>query len=330
MSYINKWMRIITVILALSIGWDLTAQQGRPRGGRFWGRDTRPNRAMILPPTMRLGLLEVVNQIGGPEAKKILVETLDQCQSGLELRFLDQAFEKMELEKSERVELINRIVEKAKLLIQDPPHNSNEYLTRRSAEELFRLLVKHQDESFTNIAKSLILNPEGGLNRNALDYISRVKGKESVDIIYDIYLTSNLTNRWDKRSLTDSILKHVGDHPKSDQMFMDSYRNGLEAMENPNGDAGPFPQRELMQPLFSLVRGTDEASDAVLENRQQLLSSVKRETRDETTLKMIVRLDQQFNEWLDPNRDQDVSREFDFGRFFRGGQRGESPPAKRP
>ena len=317
----------MTAIMTLGIGWDALAQQGRPRGGgRFWGRDNRPNRALILPATMRLSLLEVVNQIGGPEAKKILIETINQTQSGLELRFLDQAFEEMKLESSEHAALVKQIVERAKLLIQNPPQNSNEYLSRRSAEDLFRLLVKHQDQSFTNIAKSLILNSEGGLNRNALDYISRVKGKESVDLIYDIYLGSSLTNRWDERALKDSILKHVGDHPKSDQLFVDSYKKGLQAMENQNENSGLFPQRELMQPLFSLVRNTGEASDTVLRNRQELLSSVKEETRDETTLNMIDRLDKQFNEWLDPSRDPDISREFDFGRFFRGSQRSGTPP----
>ena len=149
----------------------------------------------------------------------------------------------------------------------------------------------------------------------------------SFDIIYDIYLGSSLTNRWDERALKDSILKHVGDHPKSDRLFVDSYKKGLQAMENQNENSGLFPQRELMQPLFSLVRNTGEASDSVLRNRQELLSSVKEETRDETTLNMIDRLDKQFNEWLDPSRDPDISREFDFGRFFRGGsQRGGTPP----
>ena len=105
--------RILSLLFVATLASTICAQPGRGQGQRPDGdRNTR-----IVPPSLRVGLLETLGRIGTNEAEAVLVKTLKFTGSGVEVSRIDQIL--TDIAKGEHL-YKNEVLGAAKALILDP------------------------------------------------------------------------------------------------------------------------------------------------------------------------------------------------------------------
>ena len=219
----------------------------------------------LEPGSLRLGLFDVVHDIGGPKAEEILANVLSQTLRGLEVAYLDRILSKMAPDRYK--EDVLAVVHE--LLVDPPTTNGNSLLDESSRMFLFSLLVKYKDATFVETAKLMIITPEGRVDGAVVNYLTKILGEKAVPLLYAKVKDENLTDDGDKMALGDAILKHVGTNPDSNAFFTDVITN------------------EELGPLRFLALGhmtSGDRSESTLRNRQKLIADIKETSPDDESL----------------------------------------------
>ena len=219
----------------------------------------------LEPGSMRLGLFDVVHDIGGPKAEEILANVLSETGRGLEVAYLDRILGEIAPDKYKE-EVLAAVHE---LLTNPPTTNGNSLLDESSRMFLFSVLVKYKDATFVNTAKLMIITPEGRVDGAVVNYLTTILGEQAVPLLYAKVKDENLTDDGDKMALGDAILKHVGTNPDSNAFFKEVITNK---------ELGPLRFLALGH-----LTGGDRA-ESTLRNRQKLITDIKETSPEDESL----------------------------------------------
>ena len=219
----------------------------------------------LEPGSMRLGLFDVVHDIGGSKAEEILANVLSETGRGLEVAYLDRILGEIAPDKYKE-EVLAAVHE---LLTNPPATNGNSLLDESSRMFLFSVLVKYKDATFVNTAKLMIITPEGRVDGAVVNYLTTILGEQAVPLLYAKVKDENLTDDGDKMALGDAILKHVGTNPDSNAFFKEVITNK---------ELGPLRFLALGH-----LTGGDRA-ESTLRNRQKLITDIKETSPEDESL----------------------------------------------
>jgi len=238
----------------------------------------------LEPGSMRLGLFDVVHDIGGPQAEDILANVLSETGRGLEVAYLDRILSEIVPDKYKE-EVLAAVHE---LLINPPTTKGNSLLDESSRMFLFSVLVKYKDATFVDTAKLMIITPEGRVDGAVVNYLTTILGEKAVPLLYAKVKDENLTDDGDKMALGDAILKHVGTNPESNAFFTEVITN-----------------KEL-GPLRFLALGHMTGGDrdkSTLRNRQELIADIKKTSpEDESLNKALDGTHNRIEVMIDPSK----------------------------
>ena len=252
-------------------------------GSYFMSRDILKQNRQLAPRSLRLGLLDVVADIGGDPAEAILASVLAKTGRGLEVAYLDSLLEKIAGDTYRE-----QVLETAHLLLKHSTRgNTQSLFDETSRAYLFALLVKYRDATFVDIAKTQIITPDGRVDGAVVNYLSSVLGEKAVPLLYAKINDKSLTDDGDKMALGDAILKHVGTNADSDKFFAEVI-----------SDKKLGPIRFLA--LGHLVGGDN--SEQTLRNRQKLIQSIKADSKDEGLNRMLDGTNNRIEVMLDPTK----------------------------
>ena len=252
-------------------------------GSYFMSRDILKQNRQLAPRSLRLGLLDVVADIGGNLAEAILAGVLAKTGRGLEVAYLDSLLEKIAGDAYR-----DKILETAHLLLKHTTGDDAKSLfDETSRAYLFALLVKYRDATFVDIAKTQIITADGRVDGAVVNYLSSVLGEKAVSLLYAKINDKSLTDDGDKMALGDAILKHVGTNADSDKFFAEVIT-----------DEKLGPIRFLA--LGHLVGGDN--SEQTLRNRQNLIQSIKADSKDEGLNRMLDGTNNRIEVMLDPTK----------------------------
>jgi len=229
-----------------------------------------------LPPTLRLGLLEAVAHIGGPEAETLLIKVLDNTLRGIEVAYLDIALELVAPGKYKE-----RVLEITRDILAKPPvvGEDDSKLDQRTKGYLYAILLKYKDEVFVETAKKLLIGADGSLDGYALAYLRQVLGERAMPILLAAYKDPRITNEWEKFAISDAALRFIGRNASADAIFDEMVREGVVEMKKK--ELLDFSKYEsLYLPIGSLMRDADEQTPEVLGNRRKLLGNVSKQSGD--------------------------------------------------
>ena len=130
-----------------------------------------------MPPTLCLGLFDVVRQIGGAGAEKILADTLTTTGRGLEVLYLAQVLQQMAPNKYR--ELATGV---AKELLANPIAKGAAPLDKLDQSHLFSVLTFFNDGSFAGPAQAQLVTADGKVDRAALKYLQGAMGEQTLTI----------------------------------------------------------------------------------------------------------------------------------------------------
>ena len=250
-------------------------------GSYFMSRDLLKQSRQLAPRSLRLGLLDVVADIGGDPAKAILASVLAKTGRGLEVAYLDGLLEKIAGDTYR-----DQVLETAHLLLKHTTSGDAQSLfDETSRAYLFALLVKYRDATFVDIAKTQIITADGRVDGAVVHYLTSVLGEKAVPLLYAKFKDENLTDEGDKMALADSILKHVGTNAQSDNAFKEIILNE---------ELGPV--RFLA--LAHLTGG--DRSKITLKNRQKLIAVISNESNNQSLKRMLDRTNGRISLLLNP------------------------------
>lgn len=290
---------------------------GGPGGGFFGpggpgsfgrGRIIDPPTDFVRPPTMRIGLITVLKQVGGPEAEAAIAEVLRATARGVELAYAARILEDMAPGKYRQDAITG-----AKELLQNPvamPHPTR--YDRDSNAYLYGLLLFYKDTSFASTAAGLLVTADGRLDGSALEYLTRTtQGAAIVPAIAQAYYDPRITNQFDKAGLLNTALRYTGMDQQANRMF-------LETMTSQDGGFQRFMALRSLTQLDSEENMTAASKQQVLLARQQLLQAAAQSVTDERLGEMMQRTAQDLQSLIE-------GKPIDRFRFF-GGPGGPGEP----
>ncbi len=197
----------------------------RPARNTEAGRDL-PRLDTILPPSLRLGLVQILKEIGGEQAEQVLVEMLTTSGRGVEVAYVAKALQEMEPNKYRDV-----AVAAAKDLLANPPAIDRPNRLDESAKSfLYGVLSMYNDSTFATAAQNLLVTPDGRVDRTALNYLTGTMKEESVPALYQAFKDTRVTNMWERAALVTQIFSYAGASPQANEIFKELVTN--EALPN--------------------------------------------------------------------------------------------------
>jgi hypothetical protein len=296
-----------------------TNRFGNFRPGRFFRRLEDLQTDWVAPPSLRLGLVGVLKEIGGSDAEQTLAEMLSTTGRGVEVAYLARVLEQMA-----PGQYRDAAVSAAKQLLMNPPAiNSPDQLDDLYKPYLYGVLEMFNDTSFVPNAEQMLVGPDGRLDRDAMDYLSQVLKDQSVSALYNAYESPGLSNQFDKMNLGREIMNYVGQNPQANALFTETLNN-----TNFNSRMKAFAVAQLAGGGFGPFASPTPIDPQVVGTRVQLLTQLQSQYANDPELSQAISLT--INA-LSNNQPVDMRQLFRGGRGgggFGGGFNG--PPADAP
>ena len=313
----NPAVPAIRLFLGRNVDVDYNAQDNSTNTNRFGGPNNRRGGFFrrlqdlqtdwVVPPSLRLGLVGVLKEIGGPGAEQALADMLGSTGRGVEVAYLARVLEEMAPGKYR-----NAAVDAAKQLLMNPPAiNSPDQLDDLSKPYLYGVLEMFNDTSFAPNAQQLLVGPDGRLDRDAMDYLSQVLKDQSVPALYAAYQNQSLTNQFDKMNLGRDIMNYVGQSPQANQLFTETLNN-----TNNNPRMKAFTVAQLAGGGFGPFTAQNPTDPQVVSGRVQLLTQLQSQYANDAQLSQAISLT--INA-LQSGQPVDMRQLFGGGRGGRGG-----------
>ena len=221
------------------------------RGGRF-RRIQNLQTDWVVPPSLRLGLVGTLKEIGGPDGEKALAEMLSITARGVEVAYLARVLEEIAPGKYR-----DAAIAAAKELLMNPPAIDNpNQLDDLSRSYLFGVLEFFHDTSFAVNAQQMLVGKDGRLDTDAMSYLTEVLKDQSISALYSAYENPNLTNQFDKMSVGREVLNYVGQNSQANALFTETLNNpdlnsrlkAVTVAQLAGGGFGPFNSQSPTDP----------------------------------------------------------------------------------
>ena len=252
---------------------DLAATGERASRGR-WGVRSQMRTDFLVPPSLRLGLVDVLDQIGDEGAEKIMAEVLATTGRGVEVAYLARLLQENHPNKYRDV-----AITAAKDLLSNPPTvDEPNRLDDNARAYLYQVLAMYGDVSFAETAQHTLVTPDGRIDRQALSYLTTTLKEQSVTTIHGAYHDPRITNQWEKSNLLNAALAYTGQNPLANQML-------AEVLANESIPSGV--RAFTVQNLVGGLRGEIPNDPEIAKARLQALTEVRSSVKDERILKAI-------------------------------------------
>ncbi|MDB6028568.1 MAG: hypothetical protein JWM68_4791 [Verrucomicrobiales bacterium] len=239
-----------------------TDEGDRGNNDRGW-RPSRsnPSTEFTLPPSLRIGLFEVLEQIGTPAAESALAQVLSSSGRAVEVACVVRMLEAMAPGKYREL-----AINAAKDLLRNPlAINNPNRLDEQAENYLYAILEMYKDTTFAADAGKQLVE-DGKLNRNARDYLTKTQGEQAIPALLEAYKSPGLSNEWDKASVASHILDFVGENQQANNLLND-------IVSNPNIDSRM--RSYAMLRLAGGTRGSESPTDPkVIDQRSAVIQAI--------------------------------------------------------
>ncbi|MEO6033781.1 MAG: hypothetical protein ABIQ35_00845, partial [Verrucomicrobiota bacterium] len=168
----------------------------------------------VFPPSLRFGLLDVVRQIGGADAEKLLADILGATGRGAEVAYLARVLDQMTPGKYRDI-----AVSIARDLLANPAAASTTGLDKYDRNFLFNLLTDFKDASFAQQAQARLIGADGAVDTGALRYLRNTLGEQSLAIVAEAYNDPRILDPAKKEPLARVALNFAGANAQANELY---------------------------------------------------------------------------------------------------------------
>ncbi len=228
----------------------------------------------LMPPSLRLGLIDVLDQIGGEESEAILAQTLDTTGRGVEVAYIARVLEEVAPNKYRE-----NALKAAKDLLSYPPDiDSPNRIDDNARAYLYQVLTMYQDTSFAQIAQSQLITPDGRVERRAMSYLATALKEQGVPALANAYRDPRLTNQTERSHLLTALMSFTGPNGDANRLFTEIISD----------EKVPSGIRSFAIMGLSGGGGQQKPTDpALIQSRLELLHHLRGAYKDERLLKSM-------------------------------------------
>jgi hypothetical protein len=169
----------------------------------------------LVAPSLRLGLVDVLAQIGGEESQSILAQVLDTTGRGVEVAYIARVLQEEVPDKYKE----NALRAARDLLANPPAVSSPNRLDDNARAYLYQVLTMYHDTAYAEQAKSRILSPEGSVDRQAVSFLTTTLKEQSVPSLHAAYSDPRMTNQTERGLILSAILGFAGTSGQANGVF---------------------------------------------------------------------------------------------------------------
>ena len=170
------------------------------------------------PPSLRIGLIDILAEIGGPNAQDAIAEVLTSSGRGFEVAYSANKLRSMLGRDAYREEALNV----AQDLLATPIEiiGGNKF-DAASKQYLFTVLKMYGDKTFVQTAQGQLINEEGRIDRSVLSYFENIGGGRATDAVVQAMKNGQLRES-DMREMARVAVQGVGqNNVQADSLFQD-------------------------------------------------------------------------------------------------------------
>ena len=170
------------------------------------------------PPSLRIGLIDILAEIGGGKAKEAIAEVLTTTGRGFEIAYVARILRSMIGKDAYRDEALGAAHE---LLAEPIVVNNGNKFDAASRQYLFMVLEMYNDRTFIEIAKDQFINEEGRIDRSVLSYFKEIGDGRAIDAVVQAMKSGQLRES-DMREMARVAVQAVGQNDaQADSLFQD-------------------------------------------------------------------------------------------------------------
>lgn len=223
-------------------------------------RRFRATLSFSQPPTLRVGLIDILAEIGGAHAEAAVAELLDTTARGFEIAYAAKTLQGWLGRDAYRDEALGAAHE---LLLDPVEVAGGNHFDRVSRNYLFMVLDMYDDLTFIQSAQGQFINKDGRIDRTILNYFDDVGKQQALDAVVQA-LRSGRVHEDDMDNLAEVASRYVGINPQADQMFRDimtgsqynveTKRDAIRSFLQSDGDMStPGVAPNVMQARLNLI-----------------------------------------------------------------------------
>ncbi|MBN2508528.1 MAG: hypothetical protein JXQ71_17760 [Verrucomicrobia bacterium] len=228
----------------------------------------------LVPPSLRLGLIDVLRRIGGGEAETLLAGVLATTGRGVEVAYLTRVLEEMAPTKYRDA----AVAAAKELLLNPPPIDSPNRLDDNARAYLYDVLKMYGDHTYVQEAQTKLVAADGSVDRTTLGYLTSLLKEDALPVLHAAYNDPRLTNVFEKSAMLNHALKFVGGHTQANEMLASAVIS----------DAMPHNLRSfIVMSLAGGHRAETPKDPHIIQGRLELLDYLRRNSNDERILRSI-------------------------------------------
>ena len=212
------------------------------------------------PPTLRIGLIDMLAEIGGDHAEATIAELLSSTGRGFEIAYAAKIIQGWLGKDAYRTEALAAAHE---LLLDPVEAVGGNPFDRVSKNYLFMVLDMYDDQTFIQSAQGMFINDDGRIDRTILDYYEDVGKVRALDAMVQAF-RSGRVHEDDMDNLAEAASRYTGINPQADQLFrdimtgdqynMETKMDAIRSFTQSDGDAStPGVPKNVLQARLNLV-----------------------------------------------------------------------------
>ena len=231
------------------------------------------------PPTLRIGLIDMLAEIGGDQAEATIGELLSTTGRGFEIAYAGKIIQGWLGKDAYRTEALAAAHE---LLLDPVEAVGGNHFDRVSKNYLFMVLDMYDDQTFIQSAQGMFINDDGRIDRTILDYFEDVGKVRALDAMVQAF-RSGQVHEDDMDNLAEAASRYAGINPQADQLFrdimtgdqynMETKLDAIRSFTQSDGDAStPGVPPNVLQARLNLVNTLQYDESDLMGKGMQLLA----------------------------------------------------------
>ena len=231
------------------------------------------------PPTLRIGLIDMLAEIGGDQAEATVAELFATTGRGFEIAYAAKTIQGWLGKDAYRTEALAAAHE---LLLDPVEAVGGNHFDRVSRNYLFMVLDMYDDQTFIQSAQGMFINEDGRIDRTILDYYEDVGKVRALDAMVQAF-RSGRVHEDDMDNLAEAASRYAGINPQADQLFrdimtgdqynMETKLDAIRSFTQSDGDAStPGVPPHVLQARLNLVNTLQYDESDLMGKGMQLLA----------------------------------------------------------
>ena len=233
------------------------------------------------PPSLRIGLIDILAEIGGPDAQDTIAEVLTSSGRGFEVAYSANKLRSMLGKDAYRDEALNVAHDLLTAPIEIIGGNK---FDAASKQYLFTVLKMYGDKTFVQIAQGQLVNEEGRIDRSVLSYFENIGDGRAIDAVVQAMQSGQL-REGDMREMARVAVQGVGqnnvqadslfqDIMTSDQYSLDVKMETIRSMDNSEdlANMNKNEQATILQSRLDLMDRLQLGEDDIMARANEIYS----------------------------------------------------------